>query len=329
MARKTLQDLENIIKSVDPDGKMQGVSYERTSNNTLGFGNSPPTYHVAIPHPTWPSGDKSTWATPKGSSILQEAFKDVLSAGAASVSKDGAEPSGIFLIDISHLQGGFGGWFTERPNAGENVNQSVAEKIIQIVEGLKPYPKVKPVIRFLQGLWGSNLDSVGQTAWEALGIKDDIKAAFWKADGSPLITNANAEIYLGLYGPDFNSKADERDKEAHDFEKSAEEAAGWLKELAGQWEGSLQAVGAGNALKDVVQKWDAKAIVDSLLSKNLRSASWNHGKILAVNGTHMMTGGANYWGDYGIGAGDVYDMSAKIQGGATQSAHRYLDYFWE
>ena len=48
-------------------------------------------------------------------------------------------------------------------------------------------------------------------------------------------------------------------------------------------------------------------MVDSLLSEELRSVSWNYGKILAVNGTHMMTGGANYWGDYAIGAGKVYD----------------------
>jgi len=90
----------------------------------------------------------------------------------------------------------------------------------------------------------------------------------------------------------------------------------------------LATFGAGGVL-DAAKKWDAKRMVDSLLSKELQSVSWNHGKILAVNGTHLMTGGANYWRDYEIGHGDVYDTSTKIQGSAALSAHKYLDYFWE
>src|SRR4051812_2959320 len=121
---------------------------------------------------------------------------------------------------------------------------------------------------------------------------------------------------------------DNKSKEAHDFQKPAEEAAAWLKKLVDEWEGSLTLFGAAGAL-EAAKKWNADLIVDKLLSKDLQSVSWNHGKILAVNGTHLMTGGANYWPDYEIGSGKVYDTSAKIQGDAALSAHKYLDYFWE
>ena len=168
MVKKTLEDLEKIIKAIDPDGKMNGVSYEKTSNNTLGFGTSPPTFHVATPHSTWPSGDKSTWETPKGVSILQEAFKDVFNGGAASLLKGSDnnisyDISGTFFIDISHLQGRFGQCFTQMSESGtaDNAKHSIADKIVEIVNdlGIK-CPKVKPVIRFLQGLWGDNMTNV-------------------------------------------------------------------------------------------------------------------------------------------------------------------------
>jgi len=209
MTKKTLADLEEIIKTIDPHGKMNGVSYEKTSNNTLGFGNSPSTYHIAIPYPTFPPGDKSTWKTPEGVSILQEAFKDVLNGGAASLLKDSDnnvphDISGTFFIDISHLQGRFGNWFTQKANTD---GHTVADKIVDIVNGLEKYPNVKPIIRFLQGLWGDNLDKVGQKAWDAGEIKQDIQAVFWNGD-KPRIDNPNAEIYLGLYGPDFSPKYD-------------------------------------------------------------------------------------------------------------------------
>ena len=78
-----------------------------------------------------------------------------------------------------------------------------------------------------------------------------------------------------------------------------------------------------------MEKYDAKYIVNTLLKEGFRPVSWNHGKIVAVNGTHMMTGGANFWSEYERSGFDIFDMQAKIQGGAAVSAHKYCDYFWE
>ena len=57
--------------------------------------------------------------------------------------------------------------------------------------------------------------------------------------------------------------------------------------------------------------------------------SWNHGKVLAVNGKTMMTGGGNYWSVCSGGQHDIVDQQAKLTGDAAISAHRWADYFWK
>ena len=71
------------------------------------------------------------------------------------------------------------------------------------------------------------------------------------------------------------------------------------------------------------------------------SASWNHGKVVAIGGKTMMTGGINYWPNY-VGHDDspndpskssrgrIIDMQATVTGDAAASAQGgYLDYFWK
>lgn len=73
---------------------------------------------------------------------------------------------------------------------------------------------------------------------------------------------------------------------------------------------------------------DKEAVLVWLKKKTL-SLSWNHGKILAVNGETLLTGGANYaW----TSASDKYmivEQSCKIKGDAAVSAHIWQDYFFK
>jgi hypothetical protein len=75
----------------------------------------------------------------------------------------------------------------------------------------------------------------------------------------------------------------------------------------------------------------AKASNDQLLQylgNQIQSVSWNHGKILAVNGKTMMTGGANYWWQNRSDTYDIIEQQCKIGGDATGSAHAWSDYFF-
>jgi hypothetical protein len=74
---------------------------------------------------------------------------------------------------------------------------------------------------------------------------------------------------------------------------------------------------------------DAGPLVDLVSDALSGSASWNHGKILAVGGKTMMTGGMNPWAEYTAQKPQIIDLSIKITGDATTSAHAYADYFWK
>jgi hypothetical protein len=81
-------------------------------------------------------------------------------------------------------------------------------------------------------------------------------------------------------------------------------------------------------------KTDLNKFVDEvLITKQLSDTpaiTWNHGKILAVNGSTMMTGGINYFSDYtNASKHNICDHSVKIRGDAAVSAHRWADYFWQ
>ena len=80
-------------------------------------------------------------------------------------------------------------------------------------------------------------------------------------------------------------------------------------------------------------------LAESLVSSGIPTVSWNHGKILAINGDVLMTGGANYQQEYQNyfpwdapeeqrKDHEIYDHQAKISGGAAISAHKWADYFW-
>ena len=63
-------------------------------------------------------------------------------------------------------------------------------------------------------------------------------------------------------------------------------------------------------LADISKKLDFTQYVAEVRDSSLlrRHFVWNHGKILAVNGKTMMTGGGNYWSDYTGTQHDIIDQ---------------------
>lgn len=60
----------------------------------------------------------------------------------------------------------------------------------------------------------------------------------------------------------------------------------------------------------------------------LQALSWTHGKLLMVNGTALMTGGANYWWQNAADIYDIIETQVKFEGDAAVAAHRWCDYLF-
>ena len=111
----------------------------------------------------------------------------------------------------------------------------------------------------------------------------------------------------------------------------------WLKDRLGDVANLVRELGSivnglpmTGELTGILKKFNVAPYIAALRnSKYLQyHISWNHGKVLAVNGKTMMTGGGNYWDEYTGIQHDIIDQQAKVTGEAAISAHRWADYFW-
>ena len=58
-------------------------------------------------------------------------------------------------------------------------------------------------------------------------------------------------------------------------------------------------------------------------------ASWNHTKLIAVDGRHLQTGGHNLWSDIYLKEEPVHDVSVQLEGPIAHDAHNYADAQWK
>jgi len=56
--------------------------------------------------------------------------------------------------------------------------------------------------------------------------------------------------------------------------------------------------------------------------------SWNHGKIIAVDGKRVFTGGTNYYFDHYLQEDPVFDVNIMVSNGPALGAHRYAAKLW-
>ena len=57
--------------------------------------------------------------------------------------------------------------------------------------------------------------------------------------------------------------------------------------------------------------------------------SWNHAKIIAVDGELLIQGGQNLWDADYLGTNPVYDLTMRLRGTPTIDAHHFADRLWE
>lgn len=58
------------------------------------------------------------------------------------------------------------------------------------------------------------------------------------------------------------------------------------------------------------------------------SMTWNHSKVIAVDGKKALVGGMNLWTQHYLDANPVHDVSVLIEGSAAASAHRFANSLW-
>ena len=61
---------------------------------------------------------------------------------------------------------------------------------------------------------------------------------------------------------------------------------------------------AGKSLESL----DAHKIVEGMVTRQLPCISWNHAKLVVVNGKSLLTGGGNFWDYYQSDQHDIIDM---------------------
>ena len=57
--------------------------------------------------------------------------------------------------------------------------------------------------------------------------------------------------------------------------------------------------------------------------------TWNHAKLIAIDGTYLHTGGHNLWTSDYLQEAPVHDLSFEVAGGVTHSAHKFANEQWE
>jgi len=58
------------------------------------------------------------------------------------------------------------------------------------------------------------------------------------------------------------------------------------------------------------------------------ASSWNHAKIIAVDGKRAIVGGHNWWSDDYLAYPPVHDVSFRVTGPAAYDAHAFADHLW-
>ncbi|MEN3331001.1 MAG: hypothetical protein V7641_366 [Blastocatellia bacterium] len=181
---------------------------------------------------------------------------------------------------------------------------------------------VTPVIRYLVGFSQSSTNSPSNDTF--------VKALYDRTLVN--FTNPNAVLYCGNFGPSFPDPAAGQlatTPHPEGIVNSIWQRLEEVLEKLWQWfTAEIKKVSA--ALYQELEKVEGEIIGWILRHVHFTvPLSWNHAKLFAVNGKHLVTGGANYWPIYSTGNQWLFDMSMSIVGDAAVDAQVFANYFWE
>jgi len=60
-----------------------------------------------------------------------------------------------------------------------------------------------------------------------------------------------------------------------------------------------------------------------------KGVSWNHSKIIAVDGKHLWTGGHNFWDRHYLKSNPTNDISILMEGNVARDGHRFANAQWK
>jgi hypothetical protein len=60
-----------------------------------------------------------------------------------------------------------------------------------------------------------------------------------------------------------------------------------------------------------------------------KGVSWNHAKIIAIDGQYLLEGGHNLWDDHYLKVDPVRDLSTEAEGAVTVDAHFFVNEMWK
>jgi len=73
---------------------------------------------------------------------------------------------------------------------------------------------------------------------------------------------------------------------------------------------------------------DASANIHLWVGSWRIGTSWNHSKIIAVDGKYLHTGGHNMWDPHYLRKKPVHDVSVELEGRITYDGHFFANYHW-
>ena len=87
--------------------------------------------------------------------------------------------------------------------------------------------------------------------------------------------------------------------------------------------------GCGDLLEELTANLSEDCNVKVYVAVWRNRISWNHSKIIAVDGCYLWTGGHNFWDDHYLKEKPVHDLSFEIKGNVTHDAHLYANTHWK
>lgn len=81
-------------------------------------------------------------------------------------------------------------------------------------------------------------------------------------------------------------------------------------------------------VRDIPMPTSSKIEVYVAYTSSVKAITWNHSKIIAVDGKRALVGGHNMWSGPYLNQNPVFDVSMKLSGSAALDAHHFADNLW-
>ncbi|HYE54961.1 MAG TPA: hypothetical protein VD996_08965, partial [Chitinophagaceae bacterium] len=251
-----------------------------------------PTWWSFIPYGNW---NNASNGTPPNPSPFEHAILDTLQTGF------GNKNAKSFFIDLLHLGGGSNARFFSDLNAKITIVNAIAQAINTLPDNI-------PVtIRYLEG------DSPGGA--DPNPTTNEVVKSFFPPN-SPF-RKKNVSFFFGGFNPDIQLSNNEAIK-------------GVIRRFL-DWIFSTL-LREHPELHNLIHQFESliiAGILKVITGNTIMPLTWNHGKIAAINGTNITTGGANFWNEYQTGSTGPFDMAMSINGSAAADGHYFANYLWQ